>query len=639
MQDMQNSMNWNSEDPNLHSKSADLSYLPLNHFPAVSLQDIQQWDMTGEPKKPTEARPGFISEISADAVRETAGKPIPHVNPTQWQLPNQSFLSTGSPDRPASKHPKYPKYPKPTVGTHSYGADPNNGSTSLSSSDTLLTPEVSHPIQAKEKPTRYRKVDGISRSPVMKNFAVPPRNGISAQRSISSSPLSSPFVKQSSLWPRTQEFLREVERFDSQPLKQPTWDQMNLQKFYYPKFNSDVPPFGNRKSVSPSSTATPLSNSSSYKHSGPHVGKALSGEYVFMDFHYITHQNPKIPRAIPAPYSFNDGRGTLDRILDNPHSTTNVYIRGFHPNTTDAMIQQYGSRFGEIETAKSIIDHLTNTCKGYGFIKYYNFVDAENCIRGFYYRGYEAKFAKLGHNARLKTLGSPDNTNLYVSNLPRKMNDAELAELFQYVNPDFEVLSQKILRDSQGISRGVGFARFKTPQVCEKVIECFHGKKISNGTDFSILQLRYADTNQQKMLKMETAHRRMFKANEYNTVVYGPGSPYYFESPLSSISMSSIRSYPGNQLPSLSPNSHSFYPSPKSPGDGNPNSPYYFQSNTSLQDSDLHSLGKSSPVDQNGASWMRIETPERKKNFSVNNGGNFPNRSAAIGHSDDVFSN
>lgn len=423
MQDMQNSMNWNSEDPNLHSKSADLSYLPLNHFPAVSLQDIQQWDMTGEPKKPTEARPGFISEISADAVRETAGKPIPHVNPTQWQLPNQSFLSTGSPDRPASKHPKYPKYSKPTVGTHSYGADPNNGSTSLSSSDTLLTPEVSHPIQAKEKPTRYRKVDGISRSPVMKNFAVPPRNGISAQRSISSSPLSSPFVKQSSLWPRTQEFLREVERFDSQPLKQPTWDQMNLQKFYYPKFNSDVPPFGNRKSVSPSSTATPLSNSSSYKHSGPHVGKALSGEYVFMDFHYITHQNPKIPRAIPAPYSFNDGRGTLDRILDNPHSTTNVYIRGFHPNTTDAMIQQYGSRFGEIETAKSIIDHLTNTCKGYvflrlsagdsnplktvltrfryGFIKYYNFVDAENCIRGFYYRGYEAKFAKVGSLALL----------------------------------------------------------------------------------------------------------------------------------------------------------------------------------------------------------------------------------------------
>lgn len=38
------------------------------------------------------------------------------------------------------------------------------------------------------------------------------------------------------------------------------------------------------------------------------------------------------------------------------------------------------------------------------------------------------------------------------------MDDSELSELFQYVDPDFEVLSQKILRDCEGISRGVGFA-------------------------------------------------------------------------------------------------------------------------------------------------------------------------------------
>lgn len=189
--------------------------------------------------------------------------------------------------------------------------------------------------------------------------------------------------------------------------------------------------------------------------------------------------------------------------------------------------------------------------------------------------------------------------------------------------------------------------RFKSPQVCEKVIECFHGKKISNGTDFTILQLRYADTNQQKMLKMETTHRRMFKANEYNTVVYGTGSPYYFESPLSSLSMSPLQSYPPNQLPSLSPNNHSFYSSPKVLGDGNrPNLPYYFRnmtknpmpSNGVFQNSDLKSLGKASPVGQNRASWMRIQTPEPKKNFSINIGKSFANRSAPIGHNDDVFS-
>lgn len=360
LQDMQHRMKWISENTNLHYKSADLSHLPLNHFPAV---------------KSTEARPGFISEIGADPVRDTAGKhipyvnPIPHVNPFQWLLSNHSLSSISSPDSSASK------YPKSTPDIHSHGTGPSNSSSaSFDSSDSLLLPDVLHPIPPKENPSRYRRLDGISRSPVMKNLAAPPlRTGISAQRSISPSPHSSPFVKQRSFWPRTQEFLQEVEKFDSQARRYPTWDQTGLQKFYYPKFNSDKLPFANTKSTSPSSTATPLSNSSSSRYSGQQVGKASNGEYVFMDFHRITHQDPKIPRAIPAPYSFNDGRGTLDRILDNPQSTTNVYIRGFHPNTTDAMIQQYGSRFGEIETAKSIIDHLTNTCKGYVFFFFFSF--------------------------------------------------------------------------------------------------------------------------------------------------------------------------------------------------------------------------------------------------------------------------
>lgn len=64
--------------------------------------------------------------------------------------------------------------------------------------------------------------------------------------------------------------------------------------------------------------------------------------------------------------------------------------------------------------------------------------------------------------------------------------------------------------------------RFKSPQVW-KVIESYHGKKISRETDFRILQLRYADRDQQKMLKMET-------------------------------NMSPLQSYPPNQLLSSSQN-------------------------------------------------------------------------------------
>jgi hypothetical protein len=35
---------------------------------------------------------------------------------------------------------------------------------------------------------------------------------------------------------------------------------------------------------------------------------------------------------------------------------------------------------------------MTNS---FGFIKYHNFEDAEDCIRGFHYLGYEVSFARV----------------------------------------------------------------------------------------------------------------------------------------------------------------------------------------------------------------------------------------------------
>lgn len=58
-------------------------------------------------------------------------------------------------------------------------------------------------------------------------------------------------------------------------------------------------------------------------------------------------------------------------------------------------------------------------------------------------------------NSRLKAEGDEGSTNLYISNLPKSITENELAAIFM----EFTILSSKILRDSLGNSRGVGFAR------------------------------------------------------------------------------------------------------------------------------------------------------------------------------------
>src|SRR5690349_9542240 len=108
----------------------------------------------------------------------------------------------------------------------------------------------------------------------------------------------------------------------------------------------------------------------------------------------------------------------------------------------------------------------------FGFAKYFDVRDSETCIRGFYKLGYEVGFARVcgtpsldmflptdslqeSFNSRLKAKGDQSSTNLYVSNLPKNMNEMELAAIFM----DYTVVSSRILHYSHGTSRGVGFAR------------------------------------------------------------------------------------------------------------------------------------------------------------------------------------
>ncbi|KAK8162096.1 hypothetical protein IWX90DRAFT_289425 [Phyllosticta citrichinensis] len=258
----------------------------------------------------------------------------------------------------------------------------------------------------------------------------------------------------------------------------------------------------------------PGSGTPSPSHLGPfyvpQVNKAPVAQTIPPEIQELLVKEPAIPRAIPAPSS---PVKPLDRSLENKNGETNVYIRGLLPETTDDMLHQWGIRFGDIQSSKSIIDVKTNLCKGFGFIKYYNFKDAENCIRGFHYLGYEVSFARESFYAKLKKFADEHNTNLYVSNIPRHINEAELQNIFG----PFKVCSSKILRDPAGHGRGVGFARFETRDICEEVIKKFNNTPVtvSDGEEEHTIQIRYADTQEQKILKQQTAAARQFRAAEF----------------------------------------------------------------------------------------------------------------------------
>lgn len=116
---------------------------------------------------------------------------------------------------------------------------------------------------------------------------------------------------------------------------------------------------------SPSDWSTNPSPLSGQLPNNQQICRQPNGEYAIADFWVWTQADPAIPPPIPAWRSGPDGgRGSLDKILDNRDGTTNVYVRGLRPDTTDDLLADYGRRFGEIVSQKAIIDMSNNTCKG-----------------------------------------------------------------------------------------------------------------------------------------------------------------------------------------------------------------------------------------------------------------------------------
>ncbi|KAI1386430.1 uncharacterized protein F4822DRAFT_444830 [Hypoxylon trugodes] len=296
--------------------------------------------------------------------------------------------------------------------------------------------------------------------------------------------------------------------------------------------NRELPGLDIRRSsysTNESTPATPFLGSMSREH-GPRVTvfdrssyttpspqQLVSSEAMQEAKSALLDRSPKIPRAIEAIYTPEQNMKTLEQSLVNPlPGNRNVYIRGLHPNTDDALLLKYAERFGRVETSKAIIDSKTGACKGFGFAKFYDVRDSQNCIRGFYQRGYEVGFARESFNSRLQAEGDPQSTNLYLSNLPRSWRETELLAMFEGLT----VLSSKVLTEAgTENSRGVGFARFENHEICEHVIKQFSGLIL--GVERLPLQIRYADTAAQRELKRVTAKRRQWRTNEYNASAYG----------------------------------------------------------------------------------------------------------------------
>ncbi|XP_014827159.1 PREDICTED: RNA-binding motif, single-stranded-interacting protein 2-like [Poecilia mexicana] len=220
---------------------------------------------------------------------------------------------------------------------------------------------------------------------------------------------------------------------------------------------------------------------------------------------YVSPSNHQM--APPSPNSngnsntttFSNGSGNSNSGAEQL-SKTNLYIRGLLPGTTDQDLVKLcqpcledmahmrlpnptgnskprgkgktnkGSGVGVVGRGRGESEG-GEECQvvlrgGYGFVDFDSPASAQKAVTALKAVGVQAQMAKQQEQ---------DPTNLYISNLPLSMDESELENMLK---PFSQAISTRILRDSNGTSRGVGFARMESTEKCEAIIQHFNGKYI-----------------------------------------------------------------------------------------------------------------------------------------------------------------
>ncbi|KAF5297068.1 hypothetical protein FQR65_LT10077 [Abscondita terminalis] len=263
---------------------------------------------------------------------------------------------------------------------------------------------------------------------------------------------------------------------------------------------------------------SPSNTSSSSSHTGSQTGAVSTSLSNNMPSQTQNSQSQ------PNSHSNSNSHSSSQSSSGEQLSKTNLYIRGLNPSTTDKDLVILCSQYGTIISTKAILDKNTNKCKGYGFVDFESPAAAEGAVKALVANNIQAQMAKVGIwlTRRQHTQQEQDPTNLYIANLPLQFKETDVDNMLAKYG---QVISTRILRDSLGASKGVGFARMESKEKCEQIIQIFNGSPISGSKE--PLLVKFADGgNKKKNQYKNNDNSRMWRdgAEAIAPVAYDPNA-------------------------------------------------------------------------------------------------------------------
>ncbi|XP_074835708.1 ELAV-like protein 3 isoform X3 [Carettochelys insculpta] len=190
-------------------------------------------------------------------------------------------------------------------------------------------------------------------------------------------------------------------------------------------------------------------------------------------------------------------------------SKTNLIVNYLPQNMTQEEFKSLFGSIGEIESCKLVRDKITGQSLGYGFVNYVDPNDADKAINTLNGLKLQTKTIKVSY-ARPSSASIRD-ANLYVSGLPKSMNQKEMEQLFSQYG---RIITSRILLDQvTGVSRGVGFIRFDKRIEAEEAIKGLNGQKPLGASE--PITVKFANNPSQKTGQALLTHLYQTTARRY----------------------------------------------------------------------------------------------------------------------------
>ena len=155
----------------------------------------------------------------------------------------------------------------------------------------------------------------------------------------------------------------------------------------------------------------------------------------------------------------------------------NLIVNYIPQSLSQDEIRNMFSAIGPVKNCKLVRDHGTGISLGYAFLEYYNPEDAQRAILKLDKCRIQNKTLRVSYSR--PSSSDIKNANLYVAGLPPTVDEDKLSILF---NQFGQIITHKVLYNSDGSSRGIGFVRFDKRSEAQAAIDAMNGKSLDGGS-------------------------------------------------------------------------------------------------------------------------------------------------------------